>query len=489
MEWTLDQARKGWKPMVHPIQHVGVPGYEFQTGVIWDGALVFGPLGFTDLKVMRADMTTLGASPMHVSFLYGDPMHFVDRKGTNNPLIRRKLWGGRLPIPTVETRDGDLLWSETVFAHLLGRKMSDGLSPKPSDKLVTHVLMTVANRGYGRETGHLWVHFGDVSQVAFGYKSRQGPGLSPSIAYDYKAPFAIVPSPSINSGSADLSVHPGSRTGGTSRTSWTSRTSRTDGSDSKFQNPESNIRAVRFALPAPKKGKLVWNDDKKLIEWQVPLDPGESAQLRLAIPYGLIDETTAKKMLAVDPRKAEREVVDFWTNLQYGPGQIETGDAWINDYLVAVAGQMSQQVAYRHHPGLWMYKTSPNHYEGYWPCNAAKALPTFDFRGLTKINEDVLGGFLQVQTSEVRGLDREGMGGGKALKGEGYAKVDGFLGNFGEWTANPLLLSHGLAMWALANHYRVTRDDAWLRGTVQSSKSKVESVKSASRAPRGVAGH
>jgi hypothetical protein len=42
-EWTLEQARKCWKPMTRAVQHVGVPGYEFQTGVMWDGALVFGP--------------------------------------------------------------------------------------------------------------------------------------------------------------------------------------------------------------------------------------------------------------------------------------------------------------------------------------------------------------------------------------------------------------------------------------------------------------
>ncbi len=37
-----------------------------------------------------------------------------------------------------------------------------------------------------------------------------------------------------------------------------------------------------------------------------------------------------------------------------------------------------------------------------------------------------------------------------------------FLGNFGDWTANTLVLSHGLEMWALAAHYRITRDREWL---------------------------
>ena len=38
--------------MVRTVQHVGVPGYPFQAAVLWDGSLVFGRLGFRELKVM-----------------------------------------------------------------------------------------------------------------------------------------------------------------------------------------------------------------------------------------------------------------------------------------------------------------------------------------------------------------------------------------------------------------------------------------------------
>jgi hypothetical protein len=42
-EWTSERAEKLWSPMVRPVQHVGIPGYQFQTGVMWDGSLIFGP--------------------------------------------------------------------------------------------------------------------------------------------------------------------------------------------------------------------------------------------------------------------------------------------------------------------------------------------------------------------------------------------------------------------------------------------------------------
>ena len=56
------------------------------------------------------------------------------------------------------------------------------------------------------------------------------------------------------------------------------------------------------------------------------------------------------------------------------------------------------------------------------------------------------------------------MGKGEIVEGEGFEKRPGFMGNFGDWTANTLLLSHGLELWALASHYRITRDQAWLEG-------------------------
>lgn len=425
MEWTFEEARKQWQPMVRAVQHVGVPGYQFQAGVLWDGAVVCGPLGFRELQVMQQEIAPLGHNLLHLSVGFGDPLRFVDRRGAGNPTIRRCLEGGRLPIAHVVTREGDLTWHETVFAHLLDRPLKASLLSSPEDLLVVQVRFMVCTTGVARRTGHLWLHFGDASQVHFGYKCGMGEELAPALPHRFVAPYGMME------------------------------------------------RQVRYVLPTPPKGQLRWHDEvgppagmkspaKNVIEWAVPLAPGEEAALRLVIPYGLVEPATAEKLLASDFDRLFREVCQFWHGLQYGPGQITTPDPFINDYLVAVVGQMAQQVAYRSRTHVWMYKTSPNHYEGYWPCNAAKALPTFDFRGLFEINEKVLQSFIECQTDDVRSLDRGAMGRGESVEGEGFAKVHGFLGNFGEWTANPLLLSHGLGMWALAAHYRITRDDLWL---------------------------
>jgi hypothetical protein len=425
-EWTLEQARRCWKPMTRAVEHVGVPGYQFQTGVMWDGALVFGPLAFREFKVIQEETAPLGNHLLHVSFGFGEPMRLRDRKGTNQPQIRRWLEDGRLPIPHVETRDGDLGWEETVFAHLWNRPLGQQSEPKPGDMLLTHAVFRVRNGGLTRRTGYLWMHFGDTGQVHFGYKCEQLPEIGKEIPFRFDAPFG--------------------RLG----------------------------EGVRFIIPKPSKGELTFHAEvkevqgvggapKNVLQWSVPLGPGEEAELRLLIPYGIVGRETAEKMADLDSSRQLAEIKRFWKHLQYGPGQIHTPDPFINDYLVAVAGQMAQQVAYRERSTqVWMYKTSPNNYEAYWPCNAAKAMPVFDLRGLNRFNRRLLQSVVDMQTDDVGGLNRTSMGHGKVLTGEGFAKLPGFLGNYRGWTANPLLLSHGLNLWALAAHYRIARDKAWL---------------------------
>jgi len=194
----------------------------------------------------------------------------------------------------------------------------------------------------------------------------------------------------------------------------------------------------------------------------VPLAPGEETSFDLTIPYKAVSHETGQRLVSLDRDRLHREIRRFWESVVVGPGSIVSPTPFINNYAKATVGQMTQQIGYRHKAKVWMYKTSPNHYEMYWPCNAAKALPTLDLRGLTQYSRPVLQSFVDMQTDDFGKLARQDMGEGAPVSGEGFARRPGFLGNFGDWTANTLLLSHGTELWALAAHYRITRDREWL---------------------------
>jgi len=422
-EWTFERAKDIWKPMSRAVAHVGVPGYQWQAGILWDGSLFFGPERRRLAGVAMEETAPLGNNLLHISIGYGHPAKFLDRRAIGNPAIRRSLDEGRLPIPHVQVKDGDLEWDESVFAHLLDRRLEDGLQPRPEDLLIVRALFRVRN-GSGRSaTGHLWLHFGDTSQVALGYKAGQGEELGNALAHRFEAPLGLLE------------------------------------------------ERVRYVIPKPPKGKLVWHAEapppegmkkaaRNIIEWQVPLAAGEEAEIQVIVPYAAVDRAVGDKLAVADHKAQLADVRWFWRGLVSGAkGAITTADVFINDYVAAVAGQMTQEIAYRHKALVWMYKTSPNHYESYWACAGAKSLPTLDLRGLTAYSRPVLKSFIDTQSADVGKLTEID---GKSVGGEGFARRPGFLGNFGDWSRYVWLINHGAAMWALASHFRITRDPQWL---------------------------
>ncbi len=211
--------------------------------------------------------------------------------------------------------------------------------------------------------------------------------------------------------------------------------------------------------------KGVGNPAKRVIEWKVQLSPNQVSEFRLIVPFGVIDRSTAEEIVRLNSDSLLEEVRGFWRNIvDDSAGAITTTDSFVNDYAAAAVAQTIGQIGYRHQAQVWMCKTTPAWYELYWPPCSACALPTLDLRGLTKYSRPVLQSMLDTQSDHVENLTKEHRPkkGKKTIRSEGFASVPGFLGNFGKWTMNTLLLSHGLELWALASHYRITRDRIWL---------------------------
>src|ERR1019366_7301456 len=262
-EWTSEEARKLWKSMTRAVQHVGVPGYEWQAGILWDGSIVFGPLGEVRANhAMAKEDAPLGLNLLNLTVGYGQTPRFGERAGRGDPSVRRGLEDGRLPLPYIETHDGSLVWTEKVFAHLLGRKTEAGMDPLPDDTLVAQARFLVRNDGDVRSVGHLWLHFGDTIDVTFGYKAGRGDELGPALPQHFAAPFGIF------------------------ENRWA-------------EQPFGTLKKdVRYAIPKPAKGNIVWhekmpsppgmkNPAESILEWQVSLERGEEAELWGSVPFGV----------------------------------------------------------------------------------------------------------------------------------------------------------------------------------------------------------
>jgi len=424
--------------MTRAVQHVGVPGYQWQVSVLWDGSLFFGPQLWREHPTVSQEVAALSENLLDVSVGFGERMSFLDRRGLGTAQIRQSLEQGRLPIPQIQTTEGGFVWKERVFAHLLGRAMSEGMTPRREDVLVVHALFRVHNESRDPATAHLWLHLGNSRELRLGYKVSRSTRLSQAISYRFNPPFGV------------------------------------------------SAEGIRYVIPSPVKGQAVWhpevfrpkgvgNTAKRVIEWRVPLEAGEDAEFRVLFPYGVVDEGIAAQMVDLDSHSLFTEARRFWEALSCeSDGNIETADSFLTDYAAAAVAQTIAQIGYRHQASLWMCKTTPAWYELYWPACAAYALPSLDLRGLTEYSRPVLQSFIDTQTDDSVALLRERRPKrAAAVPSEGFAKVPGFLGNFGDWTMNTLLLSHGLELWALASHFRVTRDRAWLDG---GARSRLETI-------------
>ena len=433
-EWDFTRAAALWRPMTKAVAHIGVPGYQWQAGVLWDGSLVIGPFkyGFWgstfNATAFESEFAALGNNLLRLSPAFGAPPRFHDFRGTGTGSIRRSLDQGRLPIPRVRTFDGELVWDQTVFAHLLERPMHEGMDPRQDDVLLIHVRYDVANPSKSAQPARLWLHFGNLTETFFGYKVRGGDRPEPS--HDMRFVDSV---------------------------------GRVDGK-LRFVVQPPTAGAVRWHRTAPFDGAP--EPLKCVMGWETELAAGQTARVEFILPYGLIDLAMAPRLLAVDGDAALAKVRDFWKGVIARDSRMATGDEFVDDYAAAVAANMAQQVGCRVKSGVWMYKTSPNNYENYWPCNAAKALPTFDLRGLEQYSRPVLASFLAAQSDDygdlVKNMDPTFRGDTK-VHGEGFARVPGFLGYLPGWTANTLLSSHGVILWSLASHFRITRDAVWLR--------------------------
>ena len=97
--------------MTRAVQHVGVPGVSVAGIGPLGRALFFGPQ-LREHSAVSQEVESLGDNLLDVSVGFGESMSFLRRRGLGNSQIRQSLDRGRLPIPHVETREGDLVWNE-----------------------------------------------------------------------------------------------------------------------------------------------------------------------------------------------------------------------------------------------------------------------------------------------------------------------------------------------------------------------------------------
>ena len=188
--------------------------------------------------------------------------------------------------------------------------------------------------------------------------------------------------------------------------------------------------------------------------YQSDLDGGETDVVTFIIPYcTLREESELRTLASLDYGAKLEEVRRFWTGYADSGMQISIPDKMIEDFYSVVPVHIAMSV--QKDPGTGKYIV-PAATWGYGVCGneAVIQIRQLDYRGHHKQAEQYLDGLILMQGA----IDLNG----------NFRSREGALPGVAFYNGKPLggtyyNTDHGYILWALSEHYFMTRDKEWLR--------------------------
>lgn len=174
-------------------------------------------------------------------------------------------------------------------------------------------------------------------------------------------------------------------------------------------------------------------DGKPLAQEEIAvlLQPGAATELEIVLPHRPIDATRARALGAVKFDDAHASVKTYWTERLASAAKIELPETRINEMIRAGLLHLDL-VTYGRETNDTLTATI-----GVYSAIGSESSPIIQFM-------DSMGWHDQARRALMYFLDKQ--------------HDDGFIQNFGGY-----MLETGAALWSIGEHYRYTRDEAWVR--------------------------
>lgn len=183
--------------------------------------------------------------------------------------------------------------------------------------------------------------------------------------------------------------------------------------------------------------------------WTVQLAPGQTRRLVLKIPYVLLTEERERTALAqLDFAREHQAVAGYWRRRLDQSARLITPEPMLNEFYRSHA--MHLLVNCEREPGQERRFARVGSFGyGAYGNESCMMVVDLDRRGYHQEARECLEAWLHYQ-------------GTVALPGS-FAGHEGVLYGAGGYEAGGYNQHHGWILWMLAEHYRFTRDEAWLR--------------------------
>lgn len=209
---------------------------------------------------------------------------------------------------------------------------------------------------------------------------------------------------------------------------------------------------------------FIWNDNElrgqvianhlpavstNQLDWNIPLAAHETRSVIVKFPYlPLIEPSEATALAALDFDRERAATGDYWRRVLNQNAQLTTPEPELTDFYRAVAGHLLINCEIEPGSNRRFARVGSFRY-GVYPNESCMMVLDLDRRGYHQIAEDCLDTWLRYQ-------------GTAGLPGD-FDSTNGVLYGAHGYESGGYNQDQGWILWTLAEHYRFTRDAAWLR--------------------------
>jgi len=185
------------------------------------------------------------------------------------------------------------------------------------------------------------------------------------------------------------------------------------------------------------------------LDWNIPLAAHETKSVIVKLPYlPLIEPSEATALAALDFEREREATGDYWRRVLNKSARLITPEPDLTDFYRAVAGHLLINCEIEPGTDRRFARVGSFRY-GVYPNESCMMVLDLDRRGYHQIAEDCLDTWLRYQ-------------GTAGLPGD-FDSTNGVLYGAHGYESGGYNQDQGWILWTLAEHYRFTRDDAWLR--------------------------
>lgn len=397
--------------MRRPVTFLGCKNHPFEFGVMWNGNISATPgelLTEADRRLFSKAKEEAGL----VSFSVGEQPDFQNRR-VDNGSTEPSLLEGDLPISRVKIHSGNMTLLQEAFAvDSLGHANAAAWN----SPVFLRIRFTVIEPGSETRPLHLWAQLaGD--RVIYAMNARRNvriPFVSPRYPHDLHATRSDILDESgriVLSANQPVHYYP------------------------RLRNGQSSLGLAEIGM------------DINLCEFEIARRSGET--LDLILPFSPVAADDLRILRGISYDQSRASVSDFWKAEEARGMQVNVPEAELNR-LWNFTIPLSFITADTYPNGDHVLKTSPHHYEAYWPTPMSMNLVDLIERGYLSEAKSFLEPFLDSSRYS------------PVPSNSAWSDI-GFISGPREHLAIPWTGDHGAILWAASQYYLLSHDQEFLK--------------------------